>query len=300
MEKRNILRCWSQNNLAGCPEGFACGFHGESLTKCINNMAESRVARKKLSATACICLLSRLKCQENYLANVQTPLEVHFPEDEDAPEERKLLAEIDVLRDRLTVNFVAGKVTAQHTVASIRGGIEEFKSMGANIQQHDLKDYRERILQIEENLTRVQNTNKLNYGKMKFENMDIVATIPPTVDLLKDEAKRHQNVPNRVTQMRSGTLKPVDEGVYKDVKMFDQFLEDFGGHTGGWGEEQHVIFVRSKSKYMGNLRRITETLLEQLPGMTPEDIEGHDKWYEEYMRLKANRKKSLEDWRKSK
>ncbi|GAB0087866.1 coiled-coil domain-containing protein 112 [Sergentomyia squamirostris] len=263
-------------------------------------MTEIKNTKKKLSPTACVCLLSRLKCQENYLVNVQTPLEVHFPEDEEAPEERKLLAEIDVLRDRLTVNFLAGRSTVHHTVATVRQTMEGFKEMGTNIQKHDLKQYRERILQIEENLVRIQNSNKLNLGKLKFENMDIVATIPPTTDLLRDDCRKHQTIPNRVSQMRSGTLKPIDEEIYRDVKKFDEFLEEFGGHTGGWGEEQHVIFVRNKNKYQDNMRRITENILELVPGVTAEEVEEHGKWYEEYLRLKGNRKKSLEEWRKSK
>lgn len=262
-------------------------------------MAE-QISKKKLSPTACICLLSRLKCQENYLVNVQTPLEVHFSDEEEAPEERKLLAEIDVLRDRLTVNFIAGRTTAHNTVAKVREGIEEFKGMGANIQQYDLREYRERILQIEENLVRVQNTNKLNLGKLKFENLDILATIPPAADLLRDDCKKHSTIPNRLSQMRSGNLKPIDEEIYRDVRKFDQFLEDYGGHTGGWGEEQHMIFMRNKTKYQGNLKRITENLMDLVPGLSAEDIENHNKWYEEYVRLKAIRKKSLEEWRKSK
>ncbi|XP_055694689.1 coiled-coil domain-containing protein 112-like [Lutzomyia longipalpis] len=261
-------------------------------------MAEVKITKR--SPIACTCLLSKLKCQENYLINVQPNLEVFLEDEESTSEEKKLLAEIDFLQKRSMMDLISVEKTAQKIVNSMRESIAELKGLDIKIQNYNLKEYRERILRIEENIVKMQNTNKLNIGKLKFENIDIIEAIPLFVDLIKDEYRTYNIVPHRVSQMHFRTLKPVDEYLYKDVKAFDQFLKDFGGHTGGWEDEQHVIFIKYKTKYHKNIQKITEILLELIPGITTDDIKNHNKWFEEYMKLKENRKKKLEEWRKSK
>lgn len=46
---------------------------------------------------------------------------------------------------------------------------------------------------------------------------------------------------------------------------YQRFLQETGGHTGGWAEEDHLLFLHLRKKYKGNITFLN-LLKERLPG----------------------------------
>ncbi|NWT53343.1 CC112 protein, partial [Erythrocercus mccallii] len=79
-------------------------------------------------------------------------------------------------------------------------------------------------------------------------------------------------------------------------KEFERFLQRTGGRQGGWDDYDHQNFLKIRTKYRGRLSYMDEAL-EYLSGRTKEDIERHDKWYQEYVILHERKKESIKKWK---
>ncbi|NWH36223.1 CC112 protein, partial [Chloropsis hardwickii] len=82
----------------------------------------------------------------------------------------------------------------------------------------------------------------------------------------------------------------------KEVIEFEKFLQRTGGRQGGWDDYDHQNFLKIRTKYRGRLSYMDEAL-KYLSGKTKEDIEQHDKWYQEYVILHERKKESIKKWK---
>ncbi|XP_023800033.1 coiled-coil domain-containing protein 112 isoform X4 [Cyanistes caeruleus] len=90
--------------------------------------------------------------------------------------------------------------------------------------------------------------------------------------------------------------KTLENHLPEEVIEFERFLQRTGGRQGGWDDYDHQNFLKIRTKYRGRLSYIDEAL-EYLSGRTKEDIEQHDKWYQEYVILHERKKESIKKWR---
>ncbi|XP_064261828.1 coiled-coil domain-containing protein 112 isoform X2 [Passer domesticus] len=90
--------------------------------------------------------------------------------------------------------------------------------------------------------------------------------------------------------------KTLETHLPKEVIEFEKFLQRTGGRQGGWDDYDHQNFLKIRTKYKGRLSYMDEAL-EYLSGRTKEDIEQHDKWYQEYVILHERKKESIKKWK---
>uniref|UniRef100_A0A8C9MPY3 Coiled-coil domain containing 112 n=1 Tax=Serinus canaria TaxID=9135 RepID=A0A8C9MPY3_SERCA len=90
--------------------------------------------------------------------------------------------------------------------------------------------------------------------------------------------------------------KTLENHLPKEVIEFEKFLQRTGGRQGGWDDYDHQNFLKIRTKYKGRLSYVDEAL-EYLSGRTKEDIEQHDKWYQEYIILHERKKESIKKWK---
>ncbi|XP_071280443.1 coiled-coil domain-containing protein 112 isoform X2 [Agelaius tricolor] len=90
--------------------------------------------------------------------------------------------------------------------------------------------------------------------------------------------------------------KTLENHLPKEVIEFEKFLQRTGGRQGGWDDYDHQNFLKIRTKYRGRLSYMDEAL-EYLSGRTKEDIEQHDKWYQEYVILHERKKESIKKWK---
>ncbi|NXO82013.1 CC112 protein, partial [Sitta europaea] len=90
--------------------------------------------------------------------------------------------------------------------------------------------------------------------------------------------------------------KTLENHLPEEVIEFERFLQQTGGRQGGWDDYDHQNFLKIRTKYRGRLSYMDEAL-EYLSGRTKEDIEQHDKWYQEYVVLHERKKESIKKWK---
>lgn len=308
----------------------------------------SRSTKKRFTSVGIICELAKTKSQENYLFGIQRravsdlDLEQTLATEEERGQEKRWMAEIELLLEQHPERFQADKEATRQAIHSLKEKINHLNEMAENVQQYDLKTYRDFVLDIENTITELSNANKLTLGKLKFDHMDIVADLPEPVDLLREEQKfmkrRPKPLKGSLTKNTSLGREDTENSTcdYKEIKIFDRFLQSHGGHSGGWSDEQHSIYLSLKAKYRANLHRIEECFKGILPGkkslrltlvksfeimflflsstlmdlsmdgdilsidIDAETIKSHDDWFQEYTTLKNNRKRAIEQWKKDK
>jgi hypothetical protein len=57
--------------------------------------------------------------------------------------------------------------------------------------------------------------------------------------------------------------------LFQEVLTFQRFLQDTGGHTGGWNEEDHLLFLRFRNKHHSKHKEdvtFLSSLKQHLPG----------------------------------
>ncbi|NXI43780.1 CC112 protein, partial [Galbula dea] len=90
--------------------------------------------------------------------------------------------------------------------------------------------------------------------------------------------------------------KPLENHLPEEVVEFERFLQRTGGRQGGWDDSDHQYFLKVWTKHKGRLSYMDEAL-ECLCGRTKEDIEQHEKWYQEFLILQKRKKESIRKWK---
>lgn len=71
------------------------------------------------------------------------------------------------------------------------------------------------------------------------------------------------------------------------------------GHTGSWSQEDHLLYLKLRSKYK-NLPSLVRAILAKCPDLTKESIINHDAWYRTYLDLRERQKAAVREWRERK
>ncbi|XP_009319372.1 PREDICTED: coiled-coil domain-containing protein 112 [Pygoscelis adeliae] len=103
----------------------------------------------------------------------------------------------------------------------------------------------------------------------------------------------------KVLKLSSGRVsvdKTLGNHLPAEVVEFERFLQRTGGRQGGWDDYDHQNFLKVRTKHKGRLSYVDEAL-EYLSGRTKEDIEQHDKWYQEFLILRERKKESIKKWK---
>ncbi|XP_042643685.1 coiled-coil domain-containing protein 112 isoform X2 [Tyto alba] len=90
--------------------------------------------------------------------------------------------------------------------------------------------------------------------------------------------------------------KTLERHLPEEVLEFERFLQRTGGQQGGWDDYDHQNFLKVWTKHKGRLSYMDEAH-EYLCGRTKEDIEQHDKWYQEFLILHKRKKESIKKWK---
>ncbi|NXT74486.1 CC112 protein, partial [Zapornia atra] len=105
--------------------------------------------------------------------------------------------------------------------------------------------------------------------------------------------------PEKVSKLPSARVsvgKTPDSRLPEEVVEFERFLHRTGGRQGGWDDSDHQHFLKVRTKHKGRLSYLDEAL-QYLCGRTKEDIEEHDKWYQEFLILHEKKKESIKKWK---
>ncbi|NXP07698.1 CC112 protein, partial [Thinocorus orbignyianus] len=100
----------------------------------------------------------------------------------------------------------------------------------------------------------------------------------------------------KLPSARISVDKTLENHLPDKVVEFEGFLQRTGGRQGGWDDYDHQNFLKIQTKHKGRLSYMDEAL-EYLCGRTKEDIEQHEKWYQEFLILHEKKKESIKKWK---
>lgn len=221
---------------------------------------------KKPTATSILCELARLKSQQNFLQKTQSSIQMIDVNPSEDVEEHKLLTEIDKLQNYNKTDFPKTKHEAKHLITDIFENITNFEThmMSSDcIRNVHVIAYRDEVIKMDSNLTEISNSISLKNEILKAKYKEIEATLQPTEALLRDIPK---HVISKQKSIQDVVKNPISETACAEIKTFDNFLKNCGGHSGSWNDEKHNIYVKFKNKYKSNIERIVECVNIILPG----------------------------------
>lgn len=212
--------------------------------------------KTKLSTTAIVCELVKLKSQQKYLESTQLPIHLN----ELSLEDVTTLTEINNLQEQLKNRIPTFKLNLTNELEAVSSTISSFKSIITNpdnILQYHTKEYRDRIILIDLSFRKILQSNIEQLKMLKEEFCDLETKVLPGNNLLNETIKICPSLTNLTGK---GMLKPIDKDDNVDIKKFDDFLVANNGHTGGWNDEEHFLFLKLKTKYKENIDQIVMSI----------------------------------------
>ncbi|NWY50937.1 CC112 protein, partial [Chionis minor] len=161
--------------------------------------------------------------------------------------------------------------------------VDKLKEMMEEVE-NAINAFKEEQRQIYEQLLKEEKTaiNELSVFERKVELWALGSST--TEKVLK--------LPSR----RVSVDKTLENHLPEEVVEFERFLQRTGGRQGGWDDYDHQNFLKVWTQHKGRLSYMDEAL-ECLCGRTKEDIEQHDKWYQEFLILHERKKESIKKWK---
>uniref|UniRef100_A0A3Q4A8Z3 Coiled-coil domain containing 112 n=1 Tax=Mola mola TaxID=94237 RepID=A0A3Q4A8Z3_MOLML len=166
----------------------------------------------------------------------------------------------------------------QKQLVKIHDGVRKFQR-----QLMDVKPTPALIERLEEVMSEVETSINTLKGEQRsrFE------------DLLKEERTCRQEVTAYEKKIENWTnlisTKPPHRDLPAEVRALEAFLQDTGGLCGGWDQYDHQAFLKVWTKHSGQPAYRREAKL-YLPGKTAEEIEQHEKWHQELIRLQDKKR----------
>lgn len=74
-----------------------------------------------------------------------------------------------------------------------------------------------------------------------------------------------------------------------EVLELEKFLQQTGGRYGGWDEYDHQVFLKLWTKHKGKPSYMEEAQ-DYFPEKKKDDIQKHEKWYQEFLILETRKK----------
>jgi len=96
------------------------------------------------------------------------------------------------------------------------------------------------------------------------------------------------------------TWKSHKESRPEAVVKYEDYLERWGGLSGGWDTKDHQTFLKLKHHYEDYDDLLIDACMNQIPGVNPDSIQEHIKWHTTLLSLTVHRKAAIEAWKKKK
>nr|XP_034956158.1 coiled-coil domain-containing protein 112 [Zootoca vivipara] len=205
---------------------------------------------------------------------------------------------LEELEHKLTKNRKAEKANIQQKLGRIYNNVKGLQRQLKHVKptpefvdglremmeeaEMAINAFKEEQQQIYEELMREEKTatNEINALERKIELWALSTTGTGKMfkqGMLVEDKKTQNHLPHGVLEL-------------------EKFLQQTGGKQGGWDVYDHQEFLKLWTKHKGKPSYIDE-VLDYLPNRTREDILQHEKWYQEFLILEAQKKESIQKWK---
>lgn len=217
---------------------------------------------KKPSATSLVAELTKLRAQQKYLETTQATLKPHSQ----SPHEYADLNELECLQIEQDLNLATFTDKLKHDSLHIRDTITAFRTEMLHpsaLSKFHTKQYREQIELIDQRLQTLAAASCEQVRRLKLEYSGIESDLVPlmvNLDVMEKStgpaAMGRRPSAGIALQMGRVHSAPIDRTDLDDVRRFDRFVVEHGGHTAGWSSEEHAAFVKMRNKYKTNVDEV--------------------------------------------
>ncbi|GFR78305.1 coiled-coil domain-containing protein 112-like [Elysia marginata] len=165
--------------------------------------------------------------------------------------------------------------------------VEKLKSIMEEIESAINSFKQQQRLKYEEFLTSEKAlSQEIQQLEIKFENWS-------------QRTKQDAAQSRPLTAKTVSRAQDVTKNLPPEVAAFDSFLQQSGGHRGGWDEYDHGTFMKFRNMYKSRIVFL-DHVKQRLPTHTETEIREHESWYQEYLFLNENKKCAIKKWRERK
>lgn len=211
---------------------------------------------KRPSATYLFNELTKLKTQQKYLDATQMTLKPigHMPS------ELNELNDLECLKIELDLNFVTLEEKLKYDAFRMQELVKNVRCemlSDDGLCKFNTKQFRERIESIDQLQRELESKNAHQMKTLKMECRHIEDELQPLMNNL-DLLQKMPTMKNKINamSMRRAQSAPIDKSDCDDIRCFDRFLKEHNGHTGGWMDEEHLLFIKMKNKHNNNIEQI--------------------------------------------
>lgn len=222
---------------------------------------------KRLNTANLMTELTKLKTQQKYLEATQVVLK---PISQIASEFSDL-NDLECMKIEQELNVAAFADKIRFDIKHIRDSIKDFRDEMLNVSslcKFNTKQYREQIEVIDRQLRCIEKSNFEQMKQLKLEYCNTESELVPlmgNLNLLEKStmpmAFIRKPSANTISHMRRIHSAPIDKSDLDDVRRFDKYLkENNNGHTGGWIDQEHVLFIKMRNKFKSNIDEMSAGL----------------------------------------
>lgn len=229
---------------------------------------------RRPSATALLGELTKLRSQQKYLDAVGGSGGVGLEHTIASSHSSSVGGGDDIrqLRASLEDEFRQFRRTAHENLADCRRQLQEFVRMqsgatDSGVQRLDMRSVRDEVVRLDRLIDNLRTAS--DTGRLRDEYAALLATMPAISDALLLNEMPVKAWPSGRPAAPTATSASLaargsrmhqqnsSAGENRDVRRFLDLLAGHGGHTGGWSDAEHQLYVRVKAKCGGGGRPTT-------------------------------------------
>ncbi|PNF30779.1 hypothetical protein B7P43_G06189 [Cryptotermes secundus] len=249
----------------------------------------------EVNSTSFVAHAARLKMQEDYLDKAQAIaikcmkcLDHHATQD------------LSAVHKEMECQRIQESEELHHSMLSILNSLNQLRDDIQNedrLRQLDMEHYRRSIYELENKIRTFSETSDKRFGKLLEEECTLTHDLNNLENKYVDwsQAVKPSLLKLPVRTVSKSYISNTDN-IKEEVSTFQTFLQNTGGHTGGWGEEDHCLFLHLRNKHKGKASFL-RSLKQHLPDISEEDMMLHEQWYQRYEILKIKQKQAIQKWR---
>ncbi|XP_061133982.1 coiled-coil domain-containing protein 112 isoform X3 [Syngnathus typhle] len=212
-----------------------------------------------------------------------------------------MATELDEYEKTLVKQRSAHKTQLRKQLAKIKDGVKEFQQQLINMTPSTelIEKLKESMSEVEFSINNLKEEQSMCFGELLKEERTCsleMEAYERKVENWSQPRKSNSKVSAASTVKQS---KALDQDLPSEVRALEAFLQKTGGVCGGWEEFDHQAFLKAWTKRGGRAGFRKEAKL-YLPGKSQEEIEEHERWYQELIYLQEKKREAIQRWRNKK
>ncbi|XP_049619980.1 coiled-coil domain-containing protein 112 isoform X3 [Syngnathus scovelli] len=211
-----------------------------------------------------------------------------------------MATELDEYEKTLVEQRSAHKTQLRKQLAKIKDGVKEFQQQLIDMTPSTelIEKLKESMSELEFSINNLKEEQRICFGELLKEERTCSLEMEAYERKVENWSQPRKSS-SKVSAASAVKGKALNQDLPSEVRALEAFLQKTGGVCGGWEEFDHQAFLKAWTKHGGRAGFRKEAKL-YLPGKSQEEIEEHERWYQELIYLQEKRREAIQRWRNKK